>query len=52
MAGCAMIGQSVINVKSGGRGRLSTLAPASFLLHDGGVFGDWVARSRWRRWWR
>ena len=26
MAGCAMIGQSVINVKSGGRGRLSTLA--------------------------
>ena len=25
MAGCAMIGQSVINVKSGGRGRLSTL---------------------------
>ena len=23
MAGCAMIGQSVINVKSGGRGRLS-----------------------------
>jgi SulP family sulfate permease len=28
MAGCAMIGQSVINVKSGGRGRLSTLAAA------------------------
>lgn len=26
MAGCAMIGQSVINVKSGGRTRLSTLA--------------------------
>ena len=26
MAGCAMIGQSVINIKSGGRGRLSTLA--------------------------
>ena len=26
MAGCAMIGQSVINVKSGGRGRLSTLS--------------------------
>lgn len=25
MAGCAMIGQSVINVRSGGRGRLSTL---------------------------
>ena len=32
MAGCAMIGQSVINVKSGGRGRLSTLAAGGFLL--------------------
>jgi len=32
MAGCAMIGQSVINVKSGGRGRLSTLWAGVFLL--------------------
>jgi SulP family sulfate permease len=32
MAGCAMIGQSVINVKSGGRGRLSSLAAGCFLL--------------------
>ncbi|MAT94268.1 MAG: sodium-independent anion transporter [Halioglobus sp.] len=32
MAGCAMIGQSVINVKSGGRGRLSTLCAGVFLL--------------------
>ncbi|MCJ7766205.1 MAG: SulP family inorganic anion transporter [Thiovulaceae bacterium] len=32
MAGCAMIGQSVINVKSGGRGRLSTLAAGVLLL--------------------
>ncbi|KJS10005.1 MAG: sulfate transporter [Gammaproteobacteria bacterium BRH_c0] len=32
MAGCAMIGQSVINVKSGGRGRLSTLWAGIFLL--------------------
>ncbi|MCD5324906.1 MULTISPECIES: SulP family inorganic anion transporter [Pontibacillus] len=32
MAGCAMIGQSVINVKSGGRGRLSTLVAGLFLL--------------------
>ncbi len=32
MAGCAMIGQSVINVKSGGRGRLSTLFAGAFLL--------------------
>lgn len=32
MAGCAMIGQSVINVKSGGRGRLSTFLAGVFLL--------------------
>ncbi|MGD7654042.1 MAG: SulP family inorganic anion transporter [Verrucomicrobiales bacterium] len=32
MAGCAMIGQSVINVKSGGRGRLSTFAAGMILL--------------------
>lgn len=30
MAGCAMIGQSMINVKSGGRGRLSTLVAGVF----------------------
>ncbi|RXJ01770.1 SulP family inorganic anion transporter [Anaerobacillus alkaliphilus] len=32
MAGCAMIGQSVINVKSGGRGRLSALVAGLFLM--------------------
>ncbi|OLS33613.1 SulP family inorganic anion transporter [Bacillus sp. MRMR6] len=32
MAGCAMIGQSVINVKSGGRGRLSAFVAGAFLL--------------------
>ncbi len=32
MASCAMIGQSVINVKSGGRGRLSTFFAGGFLL--------------------
>src|SRR3954453_1182415 len=32
MAGCAMIGQSVINVKSGGRGRLSTFIAGVFLM--------------------
>ena len=32
MAGCAMIGQSVINVKSGGRGRLSTFVAGLFLI--------------------
>ena len=32
LAGCAMIGQSVINVKSGGRGRLSTFSAGIILL--------------------
>ncbi len=32
MAGCAMIGQSVINVKSGGRGRLSSLVAGTVLI--------------------
>ncbi|MBT2285302.1 SulP family inorganic anion transporter [Paenibacillus polymyxa] len=32
MAGCAMLGQAVINVKSGGRGRLSTLVSGVFLM--------------------
>ncbi|GGM48017.1 sodium-independent anion transporter [Longimycelium tulufanense] len=32
MAGCAMIGQSMINIKSGGRTRLSTLSAGVFLL--------------------
>lgn len=44
MAGCAMIGQSVINVKSGGRGRLSTLAAGVFLLLMIVFIGDWVSR--------
>lgn len=44
MAGCAMIGQSVINVKSGGRGRLSTLCAGVFLLILVVFAGDWVAR--------
>ncbi|HAC65156.1 MAG TPA: sodium-independent anion transporter [Cyanothece sp. UBA12306] len=44
MAGCAMIGQSVINIRSGGRARLSTLSAAIFLFVFIIVFGDWVAR--------
>jgi len=32
MAGCAMIGQSVINIRSGGRGRLSTFIAGTFLM--------------------
>ena len=44
MAGCAMIGQSVINVKSGGRGRLSTFAAGIFLLLMVVFLGEWVSR--------
>jgi len=44
MAGCAMIGQSIINVKSGGRGRLSCFAAGVFLLFMIVVLGDLVAR--------
>jgi SulP family sulfate permease len=44
MAGCAMIGQSVINVKSGGRGRLSTLTAGVVLLILVVFLGAWVAR--------
>lgn len=40
MAGCAMIGQSVINIKSGGRGRLSTLSAGIFLILMILVFDD------------
>ncbi len=42
MAGCAMIGQSIINVKSGGRGRLSTFCAGGFLLLMIVFLGDWV----------
>ncbi|MDQ8209027.1 SulP family inorganic anion transporter [Coraliomargarita sp. SDUM461003] len=42
MGGCAMIGQSVINVKSGGRGRLSTAASGIVLLILIFVLGDLV----------
>jgi SulP family sulfate permease len=44
MAGCAMIGQSMINHRSGGRTRLSTLASGVFLLILIMVLGDLVAQ--------
>ena len=44
MAGCAMIGQSVINVKSGGRGRLSTFVAGGFLMFLIIVLGDFVVQ--------
>ena len=42
MAGCAMIGQSVINIQSGGRKRLSTLCAGVLLLFFILVLGNWV----------
>uniref|UniRef100_UPI003744A9B2 SulP family inorganic anion transporter n=1 Tax=Methanofollis fontis TaxID=2052832 RepID=UPI003744A9B2 len=44
MAGCAMIGQSVINIKSGGRGRLSSGAAGVFLMALIIVLGEYVSR--------
>ena len=44
MAGCAMIGQSVINVKSGGRGRLSTLVAGVMLLILVVFLDEWVSQ--------
>ncbi len=44
MAGCAMIGQSMINHSSGGRTRLSTLASGVFLIILVLVLGDLVAQ--------
>ncbi|RXT08947.1 SulP family inorganic anion transporter [Ammoniphilus sp. CFH 90114] len=44
MAGCAMIGQSIINVKSGGRGRLSSLIAGVFLMFLIVILGDIVVQ--------
>ncbi|MCK0106789.1 SulP family inorganic anion transporter [Marinobacter sp. S0848L] len=44
MAGCAMIGQSVINIKSGGRGRLSTFTAGVFLLVMVLVLDEWLVQ--------
>ncbi|MFL0356194.1 SulP family inorganic anion transporter [Erythrobacter sp. GH1-10] len=44
MGGCAMIGQSVINVASGGRGRLSTFTAGAFLLFLLSVLGPYVGQ--------
>lgn len=43
MAGCAMIGQSMINVSSGARTRLSTLVAGIFLLCLVVFFKEWLA---------
>ena len=44
MGGCAMIGQSVINVTSGGRGRLSSLTAGVTLLVLLAALGSWVGQ--------
>ncbi|WP_230658378.1 SulP family inorganic anion transporter [Psychrobacter sp. I-STPA10] len=44
MAGCAMIGQSIINVKSGGRTRLSALVAGIVLLIMVVFLSDWVSQ--------
>lgn len=44
MAGCAMIGQSVINVKSGGRSRLSTFTSGAVLLILLLLMNSWVSK--------
>jgi SulP family sulfate permease len=44
MGGCAMIGQSVINITSGGRGRLSTFTAGAVLLILLAVLGPFVAQ--------
>lgn len=44
MAGCAMIGQSIINVKSGGRGRLSTFVAGTFLLIMVVFLDEWISQ--------
>lgn len=42
MAGCAMIGQSIINIKSGGRGRLSTFCAGILLIIMVVFLSDWL----------
>jgi SulP family sulfate permease len=44
MGGCAMIGQSVINVTSGGRGRLSTFTAGAFLMFLLAALGPFVGQ--------
>ncbi len=42
MAGCGMVGQSIINVRSKGRGRLSTMVAGAFLLFSIFILRDTV----------
>ena len=47
MGGCAMIGQSIINVSSGGRNRISGIVAAVGLLVFV-LFGSSLNKSQWR----
>lgn len=51
MAGCGMIGQTVGNLRYGGRGRLSTFTAGAFLLLLLVAFHGFVARVLSRLWW-
>ena len=42
MAGCAIIGQSIVNVKAGAFGRFSTFMAGVALIVLILIFGDWV----------
>ncbi len=42
MGGCAMVGQSIINIKSGGRGRLSGFVAGAFLLSFILLFSSYI----------
>ena len=44
MAGCAVVGESLLNHKFGGRGRLSTFCAGGFLIVLVVALGDWVGR--------
>lgn len=44
MGGCAMIGQTMINVRNGARTRLSTFLAGAFLMVLCVVFGPWVSQ--------
>ena len=45
MAGCAMIGQSIINIKSGGRGRLSTFVAGTLLILMVVFMDEWIRQN-------
>lgn len=44
MGGCAMVGQTIINVESGGRGRLSGIAAGIFLLMFILFLSPWIEK--------